>query len=127
MLGNGETAAWNGGGGGGSHAWRDLSILTATRQALDGPNWRVLVEGKLVPTAWHHEKIISDCQNRARAPTPYPLRREDPWASGGEVLAHSVSSESERSCVLTERQRNRQERKSRRRQLADLYLQAKQV
>ena len=108
------------------------AILAAVRQALDGPDWRVFKDGKLVPSDWHHEKIIYDITCENRTPTPHPRARPESDSgarnNGGtnESLEGSTSDErTPRRGPLSERQRERDERKGARRGLADLYKQAK--
>jgi serine/threonine protein kinase len=132
------------GNGPARHSGHDgMALVSALREALDGPDWRVFKDGKLLPSEWHHDKIIYSINGSAHGTNPAPDRGSQtdadlPHERGREIsyqkmngyadTGESEAAESPRWESLTERQKERRERAERRaasRGLADLYREAK--
>jgi hypothetical protein len=133
-----------------SHVLPGVDMLSAVRRAIDGPDWRVFKDGKLVPnlSQWHHDDLTTARSRERRASSPHPRAIRSMYASendgripedmddGGNGIGSVVHVEHDTdtltapstapSARLSARQRERAERQQTRRALTDLYLQAKQ-
>jgi len=111
-----------------------VDILSAVRRAIDGPDWRVFKDGKLVPneSQWRHDDLTTERSCERRAPSPHPRAMRGMYAehNGQSADEHATNGSADPHTVPTTprsaRQRERAERQQTRRGLADLYLQAKQ-
>ena len=129
-----------------SHMLPGVDMLSAVRRAIDGPDWRVFKDGKLMPneSQWHHDDLTTARSRERRASSPHPRairtmhaaendgRIPQAMDDGGDGIGSVVLVEQDTdgqtapSAPLSVRQRERAERQQTRRGLADLYLQAKQ-
>ena len=129
-----------------SHVLPGVDMLSAVRRAIDGPDWRVFKDGKLVAneSQWHHDDLTTARSRERRASSPHPRAIRSMYAAendgripevmddGGNGMGsvlhveHDTDTHMAPSAPLSARQQERAERQQTRKGLADLYLQAKQ-